>query len=65
MGQANFLIEELAEFYQVKGGKAYQAEATARTRGWRVERGELQSPGKGGVRFGWRDICFEGLKFAR
>lgn len=62
-GQANLTIEEYAGFHQAKGGKAFQAEATARTRIWTLE--ELQSSGKGGVRSGWRDICFEGLGFAR
>lgn len=65
MGQAKLPIEELAGFYQVKGGKAFQAEATARTRVCKVGRGELQNSGKGEVRSGWRDICSEGLRLAR
>lgn len=38
MAQANLPIEEHAGFHQVKGGKAFRAEATARTRVWMVGR---------------------------
>lgn len=59
-GQANFPIEEYAGVHS-EGSVSDRGHGKDKgLDGWR-SRNVL---GRGGVRFGWRDICSEGLGFA-